>query len=150
MLDNSFSLSTQKMRKKTREVDRVQKEFTENQKALIANGVTPPEAIQMTAENKIQRVVEQCRKSHGGPISEEKEIEGILERIEDEKRLKSALTAEIRYRNFTLLKIKESNPIFKQRNLSACHKSQADSSKVLCGSSMLCLPEGFRKSCWRS
>ena len=96
-------------------MDRVQKEFTESQKALIANGVTPPEAIQMTAENKIQRVVEQCRKSHGGPISEEKELEDILEMIKDEKRLKSALTAEIRYRKFTLLKIKESNPIFKQR-----------------------------------
>ena len=107
------------MRKKTREVDRVQKEFTENQKALIANGVTPPEAIQMTAENKIQRVVEQCRKSHGGPISEEKELEDILESIKDEKRLKSALVAEIRYRKFTLLKIKESNPIFKQRNMSS-------------------------------
>ena len=64
-------------------------------------------------------MVEQCRKSLGGPISEEKELEDILEMIKDEKRLKSALTAEIRYRKFTLLKIKESNPFFKQRNLSS-------------------------------
>ena len=118
MLDNSFSWSTQRMRKKTKEVDKVQKVFTEDQKALIANGVTPPEAIQITAQNRIQRVVEQCRKSHGGPISEETELEDILEKLTDEKAIKSALTAEIRYRKFTLLKIKESNPLFKQRNMS--------------------------------
>ena len=118
LLDSSYSWSTQKMRKTTREVDKVQKEFTENQKALIASGVTPPEAIQITAQNRIQRVVEQCRRSHGGPISEETELEDILDKIKDEKALKSALTAEIRYRKFTLLKIKESNPLFKQRNLS--------------------------------
>ena len=117
MLDSSFSWSTQRMRKKTKEIDKVQREFTENQKALIASGVTPPEAIQITAQNRIQRVVEQCRRSHGGPISEEKELDNILEDIKDDKALKSALTSEIRYRKFTLLKIKESNPLFKQRNV---------------------------------
>ena len=118
LLDSSYSWSTQKMRKTTREVDKVQKEFSENQKALIASGVTPPEAIQITAQNRIQRVVEQCRRSHGGPISEERELEDILENIKDEKALKSALTAEIRYRKFTLLKIKESNPLFKHHQNS--------------------------------
>ena len=72
----------------------------------------------MKAENKIQIVVEQCRKSHGGPISEDNELEGILEKIKDDKKLKSALTAEIRYRKFTLLKIKESNSIL---NRETCH-----------------------------
>ena len=118
MLDNSFSWSTQKMRRLTKEIDKAQKEFSDNQKALIASGVTPPEAIQMTAQNRIHRVVEQCRKSHGGPITDENEVDAIVEKMKDEKALKSALTAEIRYRKFTLLKIKESNPLFKQRNLS--------------------------------
>ena len=118
MLDQDFSWSTQKMRKKTREVDKLQKEFSENQKSLIARGVTPAEAIQMTAENRIQRVVQQCRRSHGGPISEEEDLDNLVAKIKEEKKLKVALTTEIRYRKFTLLKVKESNPLFKQRNLS--------------------------------
>ena len=107
------------MRRKVKAIDKVQKEFTDNQKALIASGVTPPEAIQITAQNRIQRVVEMCRKSHGGPITDESELNSLLENIKDDKAVKTALTAEIRYRKFTLLKIKESNPLFKQRNLSA-------------------------------
>ena len=118
MLDKTFSWSRQKMRKKTKEVDRLQSDFTDRQKPLIASGVTPPEAIQMTTQNKIQRVVELCRKSHGGPIADMRELESLIENVEDEKKLKAALTAEIRYRKFTLLKIKENNPLFKQRNLS--------------------------------
>ena len=43
----------------------------------------------------------------------------MVDKIKEEKKLKAALTAEIRYRKFTLLKVKESNPLFKQRNLSA-------------------------------
>ena len=118
MLDQEYSWSSQKMRRKTREVDKLQKEFSENQKDLIANGVTPAEAIQITAENRIQRVVQQCRRSHGGPISEEGDLTTLVDTIKDEKKLKVALTSEIRYRKFTLLKVKESNPLFKQRNLS--------------------------------
>ena len=81
----------------------MQIEFDSKQKLLIEAGV--------------QRVVEQCRRSHGGPISEELEVD-ILRKFDDDKAKKSALMLEIWFRKFTVLNIKESNPLFKQQNLS--------------------------------
>ena len=101
-----------------KEMDIMQKEFDKKQKALIAAGVVPADAILITSENKIQRVVEQCRRSHGGPITDEAEVENILAKYSDDKGKKSALVLEIRYRKFTVLNIKESNPLFKQQNLT--------------------------------
>ena len=118
LLGNNFGWNTSKMKKKVKEMDRIQKEFDAKQKALIDAGVTPADAVLMTTENKIQRVVDQCRRSHGGPVSDESEVEDILEKFPDEKSRKSALMLEIRYRKFTVLNIKEGNPLFKQQNLS--------------------------------
>ena len=92
-----------------KEMDIMQKEFDKKQKALIAAGVVPADAILITSENKIQRVVEQCRRSHGGPITEESEVENIVAKYKDDKSKKSALVLEIRYRKFTVLNKKESN-----------------------------------------
>ena len=99
-------------------MDKIQQEFDSKQKSLIDAGVVPADAILLTAENKIQRVVEQCRRSHGGPISDESEVEKIIIQCPDDKRRKSAHSLEIRFRKFTVLNIKESNPLFKQQNLS--------------------------------
>ena len=100
-------------------MDKVQQEFDTKQKTLIEAGVAPADAILLTTENKIQRVVDQCRRSHGGPVSEESEVETILDKFPDEKARKAALMLEIRFRKFTVLNIKEGNPLFKQQNLSA-------------------------------
>ena len=99
-------------------MDKVQQEFDAKQKSLIEAGVAPADAILMTSENKIQRVVDQCRRSHGGPVSEESEVENILGKFVDDKGKISALRLEIRFRKFTVLNIKENNPLFKQQNLS--------------------------------
>ena len=97
----------------------MQIEFDSNQKLLIEAGVVPADALLITSQNKIQRVVEQCRRSHGGPVSEEFEVDEILRKFDnDEKAKKSALMLEIRFRKSTVLNIKESNPLFKQQNLS--------------------------------
>ena len=106
------------MKKKVKELDKVQDDFDAKQKGLIEAGVAPADAILLTSQNKIQRVVEQCRRSHGGPITEASEIENIFEKIHDEKGRKTALILEIRYRKFTVLNIKEGNPLFKQQNTS--------------------------------
>jgi hypothetical protein len=118
LLGNKFEWNTFKMRKKVKDMDMMQKEFDDKQKSLIEAGVVPADAILITSQNKIQRVVEQCRRSHGGPISEESEIENILAKFEDDKSKKTALVLENRFRKFTVLNIKESNPLFKQQNLT--------------------------------
>lgn len=118
LLGNEYEWNSKAMRKKAKELDRMQIEFDSKQKSLIDAGVTPPDAILLTSENKVQRVVEQCRQSHGGPITEESEIEKVLEKFSDTGSKKKALTLEVRYRKFTVLNIKESNPLFKQQNLS--------------------------------
>ena len=118
LLGDKFEWNTSKMRKKVKEMDKIQKEFDSKQRALIDAGVLPADAILMTAENKIQRVVAQCRRSHGGPISEEHEVDDIAEKFSDDKSRKLALSLEIRYRKFTVLNIKDSNPLFKQQNLT--------------------------------
>ena len=106
-----------KMRRKAREIDHQQKEFTEHQKQLVDAGVTPAEIVSIESDNKVHRVVEYCRKNHNGPINSEEELDTLVATLNEEK-LKSALTHEIRYRKFTTLNIKDSNPLFKQRNLS--------------------------------
>ena len=118
LLGNKYEWNTSKMKKKAREMDKVQQEFDAKQKSLIEAGVAPADAILMTSENKIQRVVDQCRRSHGGPVSEESEVENILGKFVDDKGKISAFRLEIRFRKFTVLNIKENNPLFKQQNLS--------------------------------
>ena len=111
---------TSKMRKKKRELDVIQSTFNEKQNALLKAGVSKTDVDILQEENKIQKVVEQCRKSHEGPIFTEKELDDrIVDKFKkDEQSLRNALIYEIRYRKFTVNNIKEDNPLFKQRNLS--------------------------------
>lgn len=118
MIDNTHVWSNQKMRRTSKLIHEQQKAFTTAQRELISKGVKDADAIQLTTENRIQRAVQQCRKSHGGPLCQEMELNELIEKIVDENNLRTALTSEIRYRKFTMLKIKESNPLFKQRNLT--------------------------------
>ena len=55
----------------------------------------PAEAILITAQNKIQRVAEQCRRSHEGSVSDELEVENMMKPFSDENRRKTALILEI-------------------------------------------------------
>ena len=116
LLDNTFDWASRRMRKIASKVEKAQDEFTVDQKALIAKGVVPADAIKMTADNRIIRLVEACRKSHGGPISNLAELDNLLETTPKDK-LRSALVSEIRYRKFSLLNLKDSNPVFKQRGI---------------------------------
>ena len=95
LLDNTFDWASRRMRKIASKVEKAQDEFTVDQKALIAKGVVPADAIKMTADNRIIRLVEACRKSHGGPISNLAELDNLLETTPKDK-LRSALVSEIR------------------------------------------------------
>ena len=72
----------------------------------------------MTTQNKIHRVVDQCRRSHNGPITTENELDQVLLLMTDAKEKRKAIVYEIWYRKFTLLNINDSNPLFLQKNLS--------------------------------
>jgi len=63
------------MRLKKRELDVIQSVFDKKQEALLKAGVTKTDEIILQEENKIQRVVQQCRKSHNGPIGSIEELD---------------------------------------------------------------------------
>ena len=119
LLSHPSDWCSKKMRKKKRELDQLQQKFDEKQRALLKAGVSKTDATILKEENKIQRVVQQCRKSHNGPIESQKELENLCAMFDkDEKSLRSALVFEIRYRKFTVLNIKDDNPLFSQVNLT--------------------------------
>ena len=72
----------------------------------------------MTTQNKIHRMVDQCRWSHNGPITTENELDQVLLLMTDEKEKRKAIVYEIWHRKFTLMNINDSNPLFLQKNLS--------------------------------
>ena len=114
LLGDNYKWRSLKMKRKVKEMDKIQRDFDLKQKSLIEAGVAPADAVLMTAENKVQRVVEQCRKSHGGPISEESEIKDI-ENISDDKNRKKALMLEIHYRKSPFLTSKRTTPCSNSR-----------------------------------
>ena len=83
LLDKSHAWNRKKMKavvKKddSQKMDASQKEFTKAQRDLLDVGVTPAEAIVMTSQNKIHRVVDQCRRSINVPITTEDELDQVL------------------------------------------------------------------------
>ena len=75
-----------------RELESIQSTFNEKQDALLKAGVTKTDAILLQDENKVQCVVQLCRKSHNGPIATEEELEAICSKYQDDtKSLRSAL-----------------------------------------------------------
>ena len=103
-------------RNRVKGLDKSEGEFMKEQLDLGDAGFTPTEAIQMTSQNKIQRVVEQCRKSHDGPITAEEELDGGIQKLEDEESKRKPMIYEISHSKVTLLSIKPSNPLFLQKN----------------------------------
>ena len=77
------------------------------------------EAVIVSKESQVQRVVRACKESHGGPIHTLAELDELVEANKTEENLASALNLEIRYRKFTcLLKVATNNELFKQRGIS--------------------------------
>ena len=106
LLDKYHDWNTKKMKSFVRELDALQNEFSDSQKDLLNAGVTTTEDIQLTTQNIIHRIVEQCRRSHNGPISSETVLDQMLETFSEDN------AYEIRYMKFTLLNIKDSSPLF--------------------------------------
>ena len=102
----------------TKEVDELQLQFDKRQKSLMAAGLREDEAVILSKESQVQRVVRLCKESHGGPIQSLAELDQLIKDKGNEQALASALNLEIRYRKFTcLLKVANNNELFKQRGI---------------------------------
>lgn len=75
-------------RKRAKEIDECQAEFTQAQKRLISHGVGQNNAVLLTQDNKVLRVTAQCKKSHNGPMFNAEELYRCLERKTMQKRTK--------------------------------------------------------------
>ena len=101
-----------------KELDELQFQFDKKQTNLIASGLKDDEAVILSKETQVQRVVRQCKESHGGPIHNVAELEKLIADKSDEKALGQALNLEIRYRKFTcLLKVATNNELFRQQGI---------------------------------
>ena len=128
-----------------KEVDELQIQFDQRQKSLMAAGLREDEAVILSKESQVQRVVRLCKESHRGPIHTIAELDQlIVEKGEKgEKELAYALNLEIRYRKFTcLLKVATNNELFRQlgidNRLRITHLRQllTDDTKPKCHASM--------------
>ena len=90
------------------------------------HGLEDADVAVVTTVNKVQRVVTQCKKSHGGPLSDVFELHDIVGKysINDgsEKKLHSILNLEVRYRKFTMTNVKDICPLFRQKGLTVTQK----------------------------
>lgn len=105
-------------------MDEMQDWFDERQDALRSKGCSNADITTITTMNKIQRVVSQCKASHGGPLTTIEELDNIIENTNDEKKLSKILDLEIRYRKFTMTKVKSDCPLFLQRKLTNQQKKE--------------------------
>ena len=103
-------------RKRAKEIDECQAEFTQAQKRLISHGVSQNNAVLLTQDNKVLRVTAQCKKSHNGPMFNAEELYRCLEGKTDAEKDK-IVNLEIRFRKFTAQTMKESCSLFKQRKV---------------------------------
>ena len=121
ILESDMKWTSKKNRVAAKDLKVSQAQFREKQKLLKSNGLEDADIAIVTTENKIQRVVRQCKKSHGGPlvdISEIHDVNKFSDTSGDNKNLHSILNLEIRYRKFTMTNVKDSCPLFRQMNVS--------------------------------
>ena len=106
----------------SKKLKELQKVFDREQDALRSSGVSDSDISVITTSNKIQRVVKQCKTHHNGPLITKEELDEIVSTMEDTKELNKLLDLEIRYRKFTMTKVKSDCPLFLQKKLDTEQK----------------------------
>ena len=90
------------------------------------HGLEDADVAVVTTVNKVQRVVTQCKKSHGGPVSDVLELHDLVEKYflidSVEKKLHSILNLEVRYRKFTMTNVKDNCSLFRQQGIALTEK----------------------------
>ena len=102
-----------------------QKKFEEKQRELIKAGVGNRDATNICSDNKLIKCVADCKKSHNGPIIDVDGLETLMKGLSsDEMTLHKALNLEIRFRKLSLTDVKDTCPLFRQRDLSIDEKKR--------------------------
>ena len=87
---------TAKTRRVSKQLKLMQQDFNAKQAALVEAGVAVTDADILSKDTQIQKFVQQCRKSHNGPLSDPEEVDAIVERFaNDQQQLRLALMKEI-------------------------------------------------------
>ena len=79
-----------------------QSQFEASQKQLITSGVPESDTVQNKSQNRIQKAEESCRKSNGGPVANEEELDNMLLNLKSEKQKRAGLIAAIKYWKFSI------------------------------------------------
>ena len=120
--ESEYEWRSKENRESAKRLKVMQSIFNEGQDKLRVSGCSNSDIAAITTMNKIQRVVMQCKKNHGGPIVSKEELDEIIASTKDVKKLSKALDLEIRYRKFTMTKVKNDCPLFQQRKLTVDKK----------------------------
>ena len=126
ILDSDKKWTSKETRKAAKELISLQRSFKEKQEALKNHGLEDADVAVVTTVNKVQRVVTQCKMSHGGPVSDVLELHDLVEKyfLNDgvEKKLHSILNLEVRYRKFTMTNVKDNCSLFRQQGIALTEK----------------------------
>ena len=121
LIGENFEWHKKANREASKRLSRKQVNFDANQRQLMKLGVDEDDAVRLSTGNKILKCLSSC-KSHGGPVTSVAELEALVEKTTDEKKLHTALNLEIRFRKFTFTTVKETCPLFKQKKLTIPQK----------------------------
>ena len=80
ILDSDKKWTSKETRKAAKELISLQRSFKEKQEALKNHGLEDADVAVVTTVNKVQRVVTQCKMSHGGPVSDVLELHDLVEK----------------------------------------------------------------------
>ena len=119
---NSFEWRSNENKQAAENLKVIQSLFDTKQQTLRTAGVSDSDIAIITTSNKIQRVVRQCKEDQNGPVVTTKELDELFESIKDYNKLNKALDLEIRYRKFTMSKVKNDCPLFLQRKVDPKQK----------------------------
>ena len=109
---------TKANKKKSKEMNYLEKEFDESQKRLLERNVEESDVVTITQKNRVLQCISSCKDKHNGPITTIEELDKLVKQFEgNEKLLKASLNAEIRLRKLTLTNVKLSCPLFRQIKL---------------------------------
>jgi hypothetical protein len=115
--NNEYEWRSKENKQATENLKKLQNVFDSKQNALRSSGVSDSDIAAITTSNKIQRVVKQCKVHHNGPFVSNEELDEAVSTVKNSKELNKVLDLEIRYRKFTMTKIKSDCPLFQQRKI---------------------------------
>ena len=124
-IDGKHEWRTRANRNVVKQLEVKQKKFEQKQQELIKDGVDVLDANNICSENRLIKCVANCKKSHNGPIIDVDDLQTLVkDLLSGEKKLHRALNLEIRFRKLSLVDVKDTCPLFRQKGLSIDEKKR--------------------------